>query len=181
MPTPASTTTAITVDIGTHLPDRITSDQAVEIGRAIAARFTGHGTPARFLSSYQTPGTTHVGWLLGTLNSEPGQRAADILNLAWLRTLDAINDITGARWTDRDIHLVKLMAKTSNEVERELAQPQLPDLVDWEEAAHILGVRRTRFYEITALPDFPQSLMPKSGVWLRSTITQYAEQRRQQQ
>jgi len=74
-----------------------------------------------------------------------------------------------------DWPVVRLEAVDHDELDRELARPQLPDMVSGPEAADMLGVTRQRLHQLRSNPRFPQPLIERTGALLyaRATIESF--------
>jgi predicted DNA-binding transcriptional regulator AlpA len=72
--------------------------------------------------------------------------------------------------------LVGAQVQTAAALERELQQPQVPELGGVTEFAELLGLSRQRAWGISQKPDFPAPIMELAAgpVWLRSQLEHWA-------
>lgn len=73
--------------------------------------------------------------------------------------------------------VVDFEAQTDDELDRQLALPNFPELAGPQELAAILGVSRQRFYEIAKMPGFPRPVVQLAGgpVWIAAGINHFRE------
>ena len=85
--------------------------------------------------------------------------------------LEAIGKVTSPG------RILRLEAVDADELERENALPNFPDIVGSNEADEILGVSRQRLHELRAAGRFPDPLVELSAtpIWLRPTIEAWLE------
>lgn len=112
------------------------------------------------------------GWDV-TLSVE-GDSAFAAGSLARDTVLKAVHDVDIAAWP-----VVRIEAVDQDELARDLARPQLPDLVSGPEAGDILEVTRQRLHQLREQPDFPRPLIERPGavLWVRQAIEAFGETR----
>ena len=164
---------SITADLQ-PTPDPRTAHQ---IGRGIAQLAGRTGGTAVLAGTSTHADSPIVTWRLGIDAGHQG--TSDFQTIGHLA--ESVEQFTGAAiagWNeDTRIRVVELQISTADQIKRRLAQPTIPDLIGVDEFVELLGVNRSRFYQLRDKPDpgFPAQV--GRGVYLRTMAEKYVEER----